>query len=95
MDYLPIQVSSVPCERVFLSSAKTDTKRRNGISSLLMEVLLMLKVFIKRDSLNFMLSWKIEEKNCPQTSQKLIFLMSWKRVVMIRTIPNTLRTSKK
>ena len=63
MDYLPIQASSVPCERIFSSSAETDTKRRNRISPLLMEALQMLKAFIKTDSLNFMSSWKIEEKD--------------------------------
>ncbi|OJA20567.1 hypothetical protein AZE42_14066 [Rhizopogon vesiculosus] len=29
MDYLPIQASAVPCERVFSSSAETDTKKQN------------------------------------------------------------------
>ncbi|KIK12635.1 hypothetical protein PISMIDRAFT_120519, partial [Pisolithus microcarpus 441] len=43
MDYLPIQASSVPCERVFSSSADTDTKKRNLISPILMEALQMLK----------------------------------------------------
>jgi hypothetical protein len=43
MDYLPIQASSVPCERVFSSSAETDTKKRNRISPLLMEALQILK----------------------------------------------------
>ncbi|KAJ7888202.1 hypothetical protein B0H13DRAFT_1888517 [Mycena leptocephala] len=31
-DYTPIQATSVPSERVFSSSAETDTKRRNHIS---------------------------------------------------------------
>src|ERR1700678_3810100 len=39
MDYLPIQASAVPCERIFSSSAETDTKKRNHISPLLMEAL--------------------------------------------------------
>lgn len=46
MDYLPIQASSVPCERAFSSSAETDTNRRNRISPVLMEALQMLKYFL-------------------------------------------------
>jgi hypothetical protein len=43
MDYLPIQASAVPSERVFSSSAQTDTPRRNRIKPILMEALQMLK----------------------------------------------------
>lgn len=49
LDYLPIQASSVPSERVFSSSAETDTVRRNRISPVLMEALQMLKFSIKQD----------------------------------------------
>lgn len=52
MDYLPIQASSVSCERVFSSSSETDTKKRNRINGLLMEALQMLKFALKRDRLN-------------------------------------------
>jgi hypothetical protein len=52
MDYLPIQASSVPCERVFSSSAETDTKKRNRLGSDLMEALQILKYALKKD-LNF------------------------------------------
>jgi hypothetical protein len=52
MDYLPIQASSVSCERVFSSSSETDTKKRNRINGLLMEALQMLKFSIKRDRLS-------------------------------------------
>lgn len=62
MDYLPIQATSVPCERIFSSSAETDTKRRNRISSSLMEALQMQKFRIKKERLNFMQGWKTEEK---------------------------------
>jgi len=62
MDYLPIQASAVPCKRVFSSSAKTDTKRRNHISPLLMESLQMLKFNLKKDRLNFTASWTTQEK---------------------------------
>jgi hypothetical protein len=57
MDYLPIQASAVPCERVFSSSAETDTKKRNRISPTLMEALQMLKFHLKKDRLNFTKGW--------------------------------------
>ncbi|KIK13772.1 hypothetical protein PISMIDRAFT_17758 [Pisolithus microcarpus 441] len=41
VDYLPIQVSSVPCKRVFSLSVETDTKKWNQIRPVLMEVLQM------------------------------------------------------
>ncbi|EDR13515.1 uncharacterized protein LACBIDRAFT_322500 [Laccaria bicolor S238N-H82] len=53
LDYLPIQASSVPSKRVFSSSAETDTKRRNRIHPVLMEVLQMLKFLLKQQWLNF------------------------------------------
>jgi hAT family C-terminal dimerisation region len=62
MDYLPIQASSVPCERVFSSSAETDTKRRNRISPDLMEALQMLKFNLKKERINFMAGWNTSEK---------------------------------
>jgi hypothetical protein len=54
LDYLPIQASSVPSERVFSSSAETDTVKRNRIHPLLMEALQMLKFGLKRSRLDFM-----------------------------------------
>ena len=48
MDYLLIQASAVPCERVFSSAKETVTARRNRISSDLMEALQVLKYFIVR-----------------------------------------------
>lgn len=53
MDYLPIQASSVPSERVFSSSSETDTKRRNRIHPVLMEALQMLKFALKKERFNF------------------------------------------
>ena len=53
MDYLPVQASAVPCERVFLSSAETDTKKRNHIKPELMEALQILKFALKKERLNF------------------------------------------
>jgi hypothetical protein len=61
MDYLPIQASSVSCERVFSSSAETDTKKRNRISPLLMEALQMLKYHFKKERLNLTEHWSMSE----------------------------------
>ena len=62
MDYLLIQASAVPCERIFSSSAETDTKRQNRISPLLMEALQMLKFHLKKKRLNFTAGWVTVEK---------------------------------
>jgi len=62
MDYLLIQASSVPCERVFSSSGEMDTKRRNRISPLTMEALQMLKFHLKKRRLSFMQGWVTSEK---------------------------------
>jgi hypothetical protein len=62
MDYLPVQASSVPCERVFSSSAETNTKQQNCISPVLMEVLQMLKFSLKKECLNFMSAWMVDQK---------------------------------
>jgi hypothetical protein len=53
MDYLPIQASSVPCERVFSSSAETDTKKRNRLKPEFMEALQILKYGLKKKRLSF------------------------------------------
>jgi hAT family C-terminal dimerisation region len=63
LDYLPAQASSVPAERIFSSSAETDTRRRNRISPELMEQLQMLKYMIKKARLDFTAAWKCEEKD--------------------------------
>jgi hAT family C-terminal dimerisation region len=53
LDYLPIQATSVPCERAFSSSAETDTERRNRIKYDFMEALQILKFGFKKERLNF------------------------------------------
>jgi hypothetical protein len=60
MDYLPIQASSVPCERVFSPAKETDTVKRNRIHLMLMEALQMLKFSLKKDrqSISFTDRWK-------------------------------------
>ena len=62
MDYLPIQATSVPCERVFSSSGETDTKRRNRINPLTMEALQILKFHLKKERLHFTEGWMTPEK---------------------------------
>jgi hAT family C-terminal dimerisation region len=51
MDYLPIQASTVLCERVFSSSAETNTKKRNRIRPELMEAIQVLKFALKKAAL--------------------------------------------
>ena len=60
LDYLPIQVSAVPCEHIFLSAKETDTLKRNQIHPMLMEVLQTLKFSLKKDrgSISFTDGWK-------------------------------------
>ncbi|KAJ7616254.1 hypothetical protein B0H17DRAFT_965655, partial [Mycena rosella] len=43
----------VPCERVFSSSAETDTKRRNRLYPGLFEILQLMKYAYKQARLNF------------------------------------------
>ena len=62
MDYLPIPASAVPCERVFSSSAETDTKKRNHVRPLLMEALQMVKFHLKKERLNFTKTWMTDQK---------------------------------
>jgi hypothetical protein len=61
MDYLPIQSSAVPSERVFSSSSETDTKKRNRIHPILMEALQMLKFALKKERLTFTDGWMTSE----------------------------------
>lgn len=54
MDIIPIQASSVPCERVFSSGKQTMTPRRGRISAKLMESLQIMKFSIRKGrGLNF------------------------------------------
>jgi hypothetical protein len=61
MDYLPVQATSVPCERVFSSAKETDTAKRNRISPVLMEALQLLKFSLKKERLNFTAGWSTPE----------------------------------
>jgi hypothetical protein len=61
MDYLPIQATSVPCERVFSSAKETDTAKRNRMSPVLMEALQLLKFALKKQRLDFIHGWATPE----------------------------------
>jgi len=63
MDILPIQASSVPCERVFSSSKETTTARRNKLSPQLVEALQVLKFEHKHNKmLNFTTGFDKDEE---------------------------------
>jgi|SRR5882762_7575565 len=62
MDYIPIQASSVPSQRVFSSAGETDTAKRKSMSPILMEALQMLKFGLKQDRLNFTKGLITDEK---------------------------------
>jgi hypothetical protein len=61
MDYLPVQATSIPCERVFSSAKDTDTAKRNRISPMLMEGLQVVKFMLKKEQLNFVNGWQTSE----------------------------------
>jgi len=63
MDILPVQVSAVPCEHVFSSSAEMDTKKCNWISPFLMEALQMLKFAMRQDQFHFIQGWITSQKD--------------------------------
>jgi hypothetical protein len=53
LDILPVQASSVSCERIFSSSKETCAMRRNLLSPALLEVLQVLKHVYKQGRLDF------------------------------------------
>src|SRR5258708_21095570 len=59
LDYLPIQASYVPCERVFSSAKETDTLKCNHIHPVLMEALQTLKFSLKKERFNFTGGWQM------------------------------------
>ena len=63
LDVLPVQASSVPCERIFSSSKETCTLRRNLLSAALLEVLQVLKYLYKQERLDFMSHWMCFEED--------------------------------
>jgi len=53
MDLIPVQATSVPCERVFSASKETTTARRNRLTPKIMEAMQILKFQAKYKRLNF------------------------------------------
>jgi hAT family C-terminal dimerisation region len=56
-DILPVQASSVSCERIFSSAKLTTTVQRNQMSPKLVEMLQILKFGLKQDALTFTGDW--------------------------------------
>ena len=71
LDFIPIQASAVPSERVFSSSAETDTKKRNRINPVLMEALQMLKFTLKQSRLDFTKGWAMPESMLQEQEPEL------------------------
>ena len=72
MNIIPIQASSVPCERVFSSGKETMAPQRRHISPKLMECLQMMKYSIQKGRpLNFTqgMQWKEPEEREGQGKQ--------------------------
>ena len=67
MDYLPIQASAVPCERLFSSGKETTTARRNRLTAELMEALQLLKFHLKKSRLTFTDGWVCNEAELNNT----------------------------
>ncbi|OBZ74706.1 hypothetical protein A0H81_05702 [Grifola frondosa] len=63
LDILPVQASSVPCERVFSSSKETDTLRRSALDPTTVEMLQILKFSLKEDRLDFTDGWLANEED--------------------------------
>jgi hypothetical protein len=76
MDYLPIQATSIPCERVFSLARETDTAKRNRISPVLMEVLQLLKFSPKKQCLNFMEGWSTSQAAMEGQGEIMTLLLS-------------------
>ena len=71
LDFIPIQASAVPSERVFSSSAETDTKKQNRINPVLMEALQMLKFALKQSRLDFTKGWITPESMLQEQESEL------------------------
>ncbi len=68
MDYLPVQATSVPSERVFSLAKETDTSKRNRMSPTLMEALQLLKFSLKKERLDFTKGWSASEADMVKES---------------------------
>jgi hypothetical protein len=63
LDVLPVQASSIPCERAFSSSKETCVMRRSLLSTGMLEVLQVLKQLYKAERLDFTSSWIANEED--------------------------------
>jgi hypothetical protein len=70
---MPVSVSVpyIPSERVFSSSAETDTKKRNRINLVLMEALQMLKFALKQSRLDFTKGWTMPQSMLQEQEPEL------------------------
>ena len=67
LDYLPIQASAVPCERVFSSASDTEQHKRTRISPALMEALQVLKFSLRgQRGLDFTGGWQASTTDLEQ-----------------------------
>jgi len=57
LDVLPVQASSVPCERAFSASKETDTDHRSNLDVDTLEMLQVLKYILREDELWFTDGW--------------------------------------
>ena len=62
LNYILIQASSVPCERIFSSASKTNMKQHNRINSDLFKALQILKFGYKGEQLDFLGGLLVIEK---------------------------------
>ena len=69
MDYLPIQASSVPYERIFSSTKETDTLKCNHIHLVLMEAWQTLKFSLKKEHFNFTSGWQTALSDMKRTGK--------------------------
>jgi hypothetical protein len=69
---LPVQASSVPCERAFSSSGETDTTKRNRLDYDFFESLQILKYGFKKERLNFTLGLLADPDDLTGISPELV-----------------------
>ncbi|KDQ51978.1 hypothetical protein JAAARDRAFT_96584, partial [Jaapia argillacea MUCL 33604] len=58
MDILPMQASSVFCERAFSSSKETITAHCSKLSPIMLEMLQVLKYIFRNEDLDFTSGWR-------------------------------------
>src|SRR5258708_17765664 len=99
LDYLPIQASSVPCERVFSSTKETNTLKCNRIHPALMEALQTLKFLLKKERFNFTSGWQMAlsemkwKGNAGTTKDLLVHLLTRNRQATTNALLHVLSDS--